>query len=172
MKQKRVKWIFIILLIVGFTGLRAQTVLNVKVKTDAQSSFFLSDIKTLTFTSGTMSVNKRDGNINKFAMADVRNLNFSSIATNNKILNDGNIILMLYPNPVRDFLQVKYDSKAEENVYVQIINIQGKVVYQGLLKSQTGTNYIDIHTESFQNGMYLCRIQNGNKIETAKFIKH
>ena len=172
MKQTRAKWIFIILLTVGFTGLRAQTSLNVKVKTGAQSSFFLSDIKTLTFISGTLSVNKRDGNRNDFAMTDVRNLNFSSGATDDKILNDGIITMMLYPNPVRDFLQVKYDSKAEENVNVQIINILGKVVYQRLMKSQTGTNYIDIHTESFQNGMYLCRIQNGNKIETAKFIKH
>ena len=172
MKQTRAKWIFIILLTVGFTGLRAQTSLNVKVKTGAQSSFFLSDIKTLTFISGTLSVNKRDGNRNDFAMTDVRNLNFSSGATDNKIINDGIITMMLYPNPVRDFLQVKYDSKAEENVNVQIINILGKVVYQRVMKSQTGTNYIDIHTEYFQNGMYLCRIQNGNKIETAKFIKH
>ena len=172
MKQKRAKWIFIILLIVVFTGLRAQTSLNVKMKTGVQSSFVLSDIKTLTFTSGTLNINKRDGYRNDFAMNDVRNLNFSGIVTNDKIPNDGNITLKLYPNPVRDLLQVKYDSKTEENVYVQIINILGTVVYQQLMKSQTGSNYIDIHTDSFQNGMYLCRIQNGNKIEIAKFIKH
>ena len=172
MKQTIAKWIFIILLTVGFTGLRAQTSLFVNAKMGAQSSFFLSDIKTLTFTSGSMNVNKKDGNRNVFTLTDVRDLSFSSIATNDKILNDGIISMMLYPNPVRDFLQVKYDSKAEENVNVQIINILGKVVYQRLLKSQTGTKSIEIQTESFQNGMYLCRIQHGNEIETAKFIKH
>jgi hypothetical protein len=172
MKQKRAKWIFIVFFAIGLTGIRAQSSLNIKVKTGAQSSFFLSDIKTLTFTSGTMSINKRDGNRNDFALANVSNLNFAGITYIDEIPTDDNIAMMLYPNPVRNFLQVKYESKAEENGYVQIFNISGKVVYQQLIKSQTGTNYIDIYTESFQNGIYMCRVQNGNNTETAKFIKY
>ena len=171
MKQKRVKWI-IILLIVGFAGLKAQTSLNVKVKTGSQSSFLLRDIKTLTFTSGNMTVNKRDGNTSDFAMTDIRNLNFASITSIDEIQTDGIISMILYPNPVKDFLHLKYESKAEENVSVQILNMQGKVVYQRFMKSHAETNYIDIQTTGLQNGMYLCRIQNDNKIGTTKFIKY
>jgi len=112
------------------------------------------------------------GNSTDFALTNVRYMNFANITAIDEINSEENSRMMLYPNPVLDRLQVRYESETGENVQIRIIDIQAKVLYQQNLKSQIGTNYINIPIESFQKGIYLCRLQNGNKIEINKFIKY
>jgi len=171
MKLKNVQLIIFMLYALGITGARAQTSLNVIDKSGKQSAFNLGDIKKVIFNSRVMTINKLDGNIYYFGVPDVRNLNFAWITSldENKA-ESGN--LLLYPNPVRDNLQVRYESSSEENITITIINIQGAVVFQQIMKSQAGTNDVNIPVLTFQKGMYLCRIQKGNLIEMHKFIKY
>jgi len=79
--------------------------------------------------------------------------------------------MYLYPNPVVSQLQIRFETMTEENVQVHIMDMQGRMIYLQDLTSQTGINYISIPCESMQNGIYLCRLQKGNKIEINKFIK-
>jgi len=172
MRLKNVKWILILLFAIGLSNLQAQTSLNVKENSGTQTSFVLSDLKKLIFTSGNMSVMNKAGNSTDFALTNVRYMNFANITAIDEINSEENSRMMLYPNPVLDRLQVRYESETGENVQIRIIDIQAKVLYQQNLKSQIGTNYINIPIESFQKGIYLCRLQNGNKIEINKFIKY
>jgi len=171
MKQKKGIYTIVLLISIGLWGLRAQTVLNVKELSGTQTTFALSSIKKLTFSSGNITVNKNDGNIANFATQNVRYLNFTDITAVNEIKSEENYLL-LYPNPVINKLQVCIAAVNCKNIYLQIMNIQGKVVYQQLLTIQNGSNYINIPFDTYQSGMYLCQIQINNTIETKKFIKY
>jgi len=151
--------------------LRAQTSLNVMEKSGTLSSFNLGDIQKLVFASGTMTINKRDGNIRDFSMSDVRNLNFATVTSLAENMEES-ANMLLYPNPVSDNLRVSYEITSEDNISVTIINIQGAVVFQQIMKSGAGTSNIIIPVLTFPKGMYLCRIQKGNEIEMRKFIKN
>jgi len=171
MKRKNVTWMLFLLIAFGISEVPAQTAMNVLAKSGTLTSFELRSINTLIFTSGIMSVNKTDGSILDFAMADVRNLNFETITSvDNTFAKGGN--MLLYPNPVMDHLQIRYESVFEENVSVTIINVQGAVVLQQKTKNQRGTNNIDLPIRTLPKGMYLFRLQQGNNIEMTKFIKN
>jgi|ERR1035437_864523 hypothetical protein len=172
MKQKRAKWIFIFLFAIGLTGIQGQTTLNVKEKSGAQTSFLLNGLSKIIFTPGYISVNKKDGDRSDFALANIRYLNFNIFTSIDPLKSDGVSEMLIYPNPVLDRLQVRYESLADEVVQIQVIDTQGRITYQQSLKSQTGTNYTSIPVVSFQKGLYLCRLLHGNKIENNKFIKY
>ncbi|MDP4238127.1 MAG: T9SS type A sorting domain-containing protein [Bacteroidota bacterium] len=172
MEKNKITWTTIVfLLVLGLPGLRGQTTLNVNEKSGTQASFVLSNLHKLVFTSGNMTVSQKDGSNTDFALLNIRNLTFTEITSNNEV-NPAETDVMLYPNPVQDKLQVRYESATEENVQLQLIDIQSRVLYQQSLKSQPGVNYFDIPMESFQKGLYLCRVQKGDKIEIHKFIKY
>jgi len=171
MKRKKIICMLFLLIAIGITGVQAQTSLNVLDKSGKQSAFNLSDIKKIIFNSRIMTINKLDGNIYYFGVNDVRNLNFEGLTSLDENRAESGYLL-LYPNPVRDHLQVRYESSSEENITITIINIQGAVVFQQIMKSQAGTNDVNIPVLTFQKGMYLCRIQKGTQIEMRKFIKN
>jgi len=148
-----------------------QTALVVNEKSGAKSSFPLTNLSKLTFNSGNVIINKKDGNINGFVMSNVRYFDFSgttSLSQINSMTNN----MVLYPNPVRDMLQVRYESGSDENVQIRVFDIQGKTIILENMKTQTGANYINIPFDSFQRGLYFCQLQNGLKSEIAKFIKN
>ena len=80
--------------------------------------------------------------------------------------------LTLYPNPVIDQLQISYEMVKAGNVQVAIIDIQGKVLHQQTINSQNGTNHAIISVSHLPEGLYVCRLQKGGKLETIKFIKN
>jgi hypothetical protein len=80
--------------------------------------------------------------------------------------------LILYPNPVIDYLHIQFTTSTTEILQLQIVNLQGKVVLLRALNSQPGKNYVIIPVTYLQKGLYLFRLQNGNKEEISKFLKN
>ncbi|MDD4970290.1 MAG: T9SS type A sorting domain-containing protein [Paludibacter sp.] len=171
MKKSITLWMLSYLFAIGLTGLKAQTSLNVKDKSGTQTSYVLSDLQKLTFSSGVMTVSKKNGSNSFFDLINVRNINFANITSVEEVTGFVDNNLVLYPNPAKEVLQVRFDSKADENVLIQILNIQGKVVSQQQLTSIDGRNTVEIRVGSYPHGLYLCRLQTGTKIESTKFIK-
>jgi hypothetical protein len=171
MKQKKTMWIIVLVIAVGLSELKAQTALNVNELSGTQTTFILGTIKKLTFTLGNIAVNKKDGNISNFATQNVRYLNFTDITAVDEIKTEVNY-MSLYPNPVVDKLQIQYISANAGSVYLYIMNIQGKIVFQQKNICQCGINKILIPFSTYQSGMYLCQIHTSNTIETKKFIKY
>lgn len=166
------KCIFSVMLLLGITvsELNPQNTLNLKEKSGALSSFALNNIKKLTFDAGSITVNKKDGSTNVFNLSNIRYLNFSNATSVVKIVSNEKK-LTIYPNPVTDQLNVQFESSIAEETKIQIIDMQGMLVYQQILSSQSGLNYSTIPVVNLKNGLYLCRLQNGDKLETCKFIK-
>jgi hypothetical protein len=119
-----------------------------------------------------MLVNKTNGNIGNYALNGVRYLDFEDIT--NKVSHlDGqnNSNILIYPNPVNDKLQISFKSLNEVKMQVEIIDLHGNILQQQTLSNQIGTNNATISVSQLHKGFYLCRFQNGNKLETIKFIK-
>ncbi|MHB9143538.1 MAG: T9SS type A sorting domain-containing protein [Paludibacter sp.] len=171
MKTKKIGGIIVFLFAFGVTGLYAQTSLNVNEKSGTRTSFVLNDLNKLVFSSGNMTVIKKDLNSSVFSLMNVRYLNFTDITSLDEIANSENRNMYLYPNPVVSQLQIRFETMTEENVQVHIMDMQGRMIYLRNLTSHSGINYLSIPCESMQNGIYLCRLQKGNKIEINKFIK-
>lgn len=78
--------------------------------------------------------------------------------TNNTINNE----LIVYPNPIRDNIQIKISNK--DNYTVTIYNLQGK-------KIKTELNKDIIQLSDIPNGMYFLNLDQSGKSYTSKFIK-
>ena len=149
-------------------NLFAQSTLYVKNKSGTQTSFALSSIKKLTFAAGNMTVTKTDASTQNFALSSNRYLSFKDIGTGVLTMeNTESSTLTVFPNPASNFLQI---NSAEDisGRQVQIINLQGQVVLQTVLQSQTTS----VNITGLQTGIYLCRVQNQKQVNTIKFIKN
>ncbi len=76
----------------------------------------------------------------------------------------------IYPNPVRNVLNLEIYAKENKSSVIEFISIEGKSVYRELLDLQQGVTMkqIDLLGKSIPNGVYLISID--SKI-TTKFIK-
>jgi hypothetical protein len=77
--------------------------------------------------------------------------------------------LKTFPNPANDFMQVSLELKKQSNPTIIIYNSLGKKVYsREILES---TNFINISTADFSQGVYYCSIsENGKLMKTEKFM--
>jgi len=95
-------------------------------------------------------------------------LNITTIETiaNSAISHNKNIIL--YTNPANDILNFKYESTTSGDLQMELFNSIGKIMLKKYLKVNEGS----IHINNFSEGTYIIRFQNGNTIDTMKFIKY
>ncbi|MGV8915832.1 MAG: T9SS type A sorting domain-containing protein [Kaistella sp.] len=76
--------------------------------------------------------------------------------------------ISVYPNPVKDFLTVDFNTEKLENSSYQLFDTSGKIIIQGNLKSAKS----QISASSIATGMYILRITNAGKlVKTFKIIK-
>jgi hypothetical protein len=172
MRFKKIKLSAIFLLSFGLTGMQAQNSLYVKEKTGKQTSFALNSIRKLTFPLGNMVVNKTNGITSTYALSDIRYMNFTNLTTiaslsGGKESED----IKLYPNPVVDHLQISFKSIKAGKASVQIFDLDGKVLLQQTINIQDGTNNSIISVSELPEGLYILHLQNGNKLESIKFLK-
>jgi hypothetical protein len=171
MIYKKVKLIFLFLL--SFTGVYAQSALFLMESSRAQTPIPLDNIRKLTFTSGNMTINKTNGNSSNHKLGDLQYLSFIDHTSfvSQKMRGENNY-LTVYPNPVVDQLQIRFESTISETVQLKIINMHGVVFYHQNTISQTGTTQILIPVSELSSGLYICQLLNGNKTESIKFLKH
>lgn len=169
MKHKILKLNAVLLLGLGLTPLQGQTTMNVKATSGTQTAYTLSTIRKLTFPStGNMMVTKTTATTDNYALGSVRYLNFSDLGTNIESNTELKESIKLYPNPVQDVLNIQLATAVNKTATVEILSIEGKVVYKARL---TSADSHPINVSNFRQGIYLCRVNNGISIETTKFFK-
>lgn len=91
----------------------------------------------------------------------------SSTATKtiNTVTNSTNIELSLFPNPVKDYLNVQTDYTQRSNF--RILNVLGQTFKSGKINNTPSP----INVSNLQEGIYLFEITNGQKRTVKKFIK-
>jgi len=78
--------------------------------------------------------------------------------------------LNLFPNPVKDELNLSWSTETEEAQIITCIDILGQVIWQEQLKFSIGTSTYKIATDQFPSGVYFIRLQQGDKIQSRKFV--
>jgi len=99
------------------------------------------------------------------------NISLKTLATRispDKLLSS----VKLFPNPVKDVLNIKYSGKKLNEMQIEISDITGKSVSnQKVFDVDSGQN-ISLNVNSLRNGVYICRMISGKQvIGLEKFIK-
>ena len=98
---------------------------------------------------------------------------FSKIALVKGDLKTGFTITTIYPNPVKDELNVVIASEKMENAVIEITDISGKKVFKMTRAIQIGDSKVEINTSTLAPGVYHVRATLGNSKESAvsRFVK-
>jgi hypothetical protein len=82
-------------------------------------------------------------------------------------------IVSLYPNPVKDNLNVSVNSSITDKVSLVITDITGRTVIQQNYPLSNGNNNIQVKAATLVSGVYLIKItgSDNNEIATEQFIK-
>jgi hypothetical protein len=75
----------------------------------------------------------------------------------------------IYPNPVRDFINIKFDNEIP-GADIRIFDLSGQLVYHRLFKS-SWLSVISFDPGNLKNGTYILEISSGEWIEKALFLK-
>lgn len=84
-------------------------------------------------------------------------------------LIDKNEDLSVYPNPADERLNIIYELGEAEKTQVQILSIEGKVIYSNQILSNNGMNKLSINTSEIAAGLYLLKL-NTNRVSMMKQI--
>jgi hypothetical protein len=170
--MKNIRFIIPVLFIAGsgLSGLKAQNTMIVK-EAGKQTSYALKSIKKLTFAGGEMMVTQTGGNFTNYVLSSVSLLDFISVSTDIPHPGIQKSTFFLYPVPVNDQLHIRYGEKKGGIVQVEIADMQGRIVFRQVIHEQAGNGEEIINLAQLAKGLYLCRLQNGDQIETCSFLK-
>lgn len=71
----------------------------------------------------------------------------------------------VYPNPVQGNLQVSWENITSEYLYISILDLSGRVLYQQTEFSASGAGNTTINISDLTGGIYICRVtSNGNSV--------
>lgn len=83
--------------------------------------------------------------------------------------NETENIIEVYPSPAQDNIHIKnIPVQSESKNEVQVLSVNGQI----LLEQKIENSEVSINTKEFASGLYLLRINAGNKIQIKKFIKN
>jgi len=171
--NKKIRLLTILFLGFGLTGLHAQNKLFVKEKIGTQTSFALKGIRKITFTADNMMVNLTDGNAGTYALGDICYLNFIDLVSDvSQISYQKGRNITLYPNPVNEELTLIFHSSFQGILQIDLINMQGKITCRKTVDKSDDLKKLNINMSDIPKGLYICRLCNGQTIETGKFIKN
>ena len=75
----------------------------------------------------------------------------------------------LFPNPADDLLNIQLPMATKQSWQIDILNMDGKILYEYIIGPQSRDYQINI--SALSSGSYLCRIKDGIRIEILKFLK-
>ena len=76
----------------------------------------------------------------------------------------------VFPNPSSGMVNVKYEAAAEGEISVRIHDVVGKVVFAKSIAVQGGSNLINLDLQSFEKGIYVMEINEGQKSSASKMV--
>lgn len=163
-------YLLISLLFSGFLGsnLTAQN-MYVRENNNTQTSYPITGIEKITFSTGDVNIHQTAGNQVNYDMDSVRYIAFQVYTVGVSDFSEQNDRILLYPNPVETQFNIRLETESPQNCIIEIFTLEGKLVYSE--KSELSNNNHTINVASFAQGTYLCKISNGKKSSTTKFVK-
>jgi hypothetical protein len=130
-------------------------------------------------TSATTLYLKVYGYSSAFNASQCYTLRVSTSSTNFRILPGEDVDLSgkassdgisLYPNPVKESLNILYSSDSEINSTVQVTDALGRVVVEKTQDLQVGENKFAIDVHSLSKGIYFVSMTVAGEFSVQKFV--
>lgn len=85
---------------------------------------------------------------------------------------DKELDLQLYPNPSKDFVNLKINCKTILSIVIQITDAVGRVISQQKISLTAGEQHLPIDLSTFDTGVYFIKVQStGGFTKTEKIVK-
>lgn len=84
------------------------------------------------------------------------------------LVENDQLSISVYPNPAQNNIFVNYELTKNTNVAMQIMSIEGKVVYADVLTDVNGT--LEINTSDLGDGVYFINLKSESVNKTIKFV--
>lgn len=101
---------------------------------------------------------------------DINDANFKieqGLMTSTQNIGNPNAI-NVFPNPAKDKLTISFDENLQGETTIQLVNLDGKIVYQSK-KENLRTN-LEWTIENYPSGLYFLKIINNDKWYTKKIV--
>jgi hypothetical protein len=79
--------------------------------------------------------------------------------------------LTIIPNPAKDWIQLEFDSEKAERFTIEIISMNGAVLYTGQYDANKGFNRHELEISQLAPGVYWTRMTTKTSLMTARFIR-
>lgn len=76
----------------------------------------------------------------------------------------------LYPNPTSNLLKLSFESLQENQYAIQIIDVNGRLVYSSISQSVVGNNNVSLPIDNLTDGLYGIHISHQNQHYSQRFI--
>lgn len=77
---------------------------------------------------------------------------------------------MVYPNPAQDLITLKLTNNETQNVSIQLIGSDGKVIYQITQLLNVGSTILPLSIEELKSGIYSLQIQSASGLRALKLV--
>lgn len=78
----------------------------------------------------------------------------------------------IYPNPVRDFVNIVFQPGHTEKIHVSVQGIEGKKIKEFVLTPGYPTGFYSIEVQDLPKGLYLIRLSSVNFNVVRKILKY
>ena len=148
-------------------SINAQTMF-VRPITGSQTTYSVADIQKLTFDNGNMLVTNNTGASGTFALSELRYVSFTdfNLGTTNPEMATNKFYA--YPNPASHMLNISGSNAMQRVSQIEILSLEGRLLMQ---QKTANTTAPQVDISALPQGMYLCKITNGNQQQTLKFLK-
>jgi hypothetical protein len=148
-------------------GAKAQT-MYVRPIAGNQTTYPVADIQKLTFDNGNMLVTNITSASGSFALSALRYVSFTDFNLGTSSPELATNKFYAYPNPASHLLTISGSNRMQHVENIQILSLEGRLLLQ---QKPTNTTTPQVDISGLPQGMYLCKITNGNQQQIIKFIK-
>jgi hypothetical protein len=85
-------------------------------------------------------------------------------------IKQGQAEISVYPNPVKDQLNIVLGDDVHGNVFVSVYDLTGRQVYSAKQEAPGNILSVKLPESTVCSGMHLLKVETGNKIFTSKFL--
>lgn len=124
-----------------------------------------SDIKHLLFEKDGYKPYSENVDVSTIVNVDLKKKEESG-GTSSSIINHEE--MSIYPNPVSQLLNVKFENEHSTNVQITLANLSAQILYQ----FTTNENYHTIDMQNWASGIYLLSVKIQDRYYVKKVIKN
>ena len=78
--------------------------------------------------------------------------------------------LIASPNPFSTSTTISFNSNSNQNIFISVKNILGKIVFYKKIEATEGLNTFPFNRDELKSGMYIYAIQTNNEFISKRFV--